>query len=118
MVVGSHLRSEGTAAPVFSQVHQEQIVAVETTKNIVALVQYAAPTMLHLPTTNGEHRNGDAIKMGEAIGAITIDLEWVQVHPTGLVKPGRPLYQNQVPCSRSAPRSWRSAGLKRTSCKV
>ena len=27
------------------------------------------------------------IKMGEAIGAITIDLEWVQVHPTGLEKP-------------------------------
>merc|ERR1719223_1248665 len=25
--------------------------------------------------------------MGEAIGAKTIDLEWVQVHPTGLVKP-------------------------------
>merc|ERR1719221_2596794 len=25
--------------------------------------------------------------MGEAIGAKTVDLEWVQVHPTGLVKP-------------------------------
>ena len=25
--------------------------------------------------------------MGEEIGAATIDLEWVQVHPTGLVKP-------------------------------
>merc|ERR1719428_2547713 len=25
--------------------------------------------------------------MGEAIGAKSIDLEWVQVHPTGLVKP-------------------------------
>ena len=45
MVVGSLLRSEGTAAPVFSQVHQEQIVAVETTQNIVTPVQYAAPTM-------------------------------------------------------------------------
>merc|ERR1711971_91211 len=45
------------------------------------------PDLLHLPTTNGEHCTGDAIKMGEAIGAKTIDLEWVQVHPTGLVKP-------------------------------
>merc|ERR1712146_844682 len=27
------------------------------------------------------------IKMGESIGAKTIDLEWAQVHPTGLVKP-------------------------------
>merc|ERR1712224_236677 len=48
------------------------------------------PHLLHLPTTNGEHCTGDAIKMGEKIGASTIDLEWVQVHPTGLVKPDDP----------------------------
>merc|ERR1711976_521625 len=48
------------------------------------------PDLLHLPTTNGEHCTGDAIKIGEAIGAKTIDLEWVQVHPTGLVKPDDP----------------------------
>jgi succinate dehydrogenase/fumarate reductase flavoprotein subunit len=46
--------------------------------------------LLHLPTTNGEHCTGDGIKMGEAIGAKSIDLEWVQVHPTGLVKPDDP----------------------------
>lgn len=28
--------------------------------------------------------------MGEAIGAKSIDLEWIQVHPTGLVKPDDP----------------------------
>merc|ERR1712151_183186 len=48
------------------------------------------PDLLHLPTTNGEHCTGDAIKMGEKIGASTIDLEWVQVHPTGLVNPSDP----------------------------
>merc|ERR1712066_141697 len=48
------------------------------------------PDLMHLPTTNGEHCTGDGIKMGEAIGASTIDLEWVQVHPTGLVKPDDP----------------------------
>jgi len=48
------------------------------------------PDLLHLPTTNGEHCTGDGIKMGEAIGAQTIDLEWVQVHPTGLVKADDP----------------------------
>merc|ERR1712216_534618 len=41
-------------------------------------------------TTNGEHCTGDAIKMGEKLGAKSIDLEWVQVHPTGLVKPDDP----------------------------
>merc|ERR1712040_32619 len=50
------------------------------------LAQYR-PDLLHLPTTNGEYCTGDGIKMGLAIGAKTIDLEWVQVHPTGLVKP-------------------------------
>merc|ERR1712187_453964 len=48
------------------------------------------PDLLHLPTTNGEHCTGDGIKVGEDIGAKTIDLEWVQVHPTGLVKPDDP----------------------------
>merc|ERR1712137_125014 len=48
------------------------------------------PDLLHLPTTNGEHCTGDAIKIGEGIGAKTVDLEWVQVHPTGLVKPDEP----------------------------
>merc|ERR1712224_1025440 len=48
------------------------------------------PDLLHLPTTNGEHCTGDAIKMGESVGATSVDLEWVQVHPTGLVKPDDP----------------------------
>merc|ERR1719261_1723746 len=53
------------------------------------LAQYR-PDLIHLPTTNGEHCTGDGIKMGEKVGASTIDLEWVQVHPTGLVKPSEP----------------------------
>merc|ERR1712125_115985 len=48
------------------------------------------PDLLHLPTTNGEHCTGDAIKMVDAVGAASVDLEWVQVHPTGLVKPEEP----------------------------
>lgn len=44
---------------------------------------------MHFPT-NGDHCTGDCIKAGEAIGAKTIELEWVQVHPTGLVKPDDP----------------------------
>merc|ERR1719199_2418574 len=39
------------------------------------------PDLMHLPTTNGEHCTGDGIKMGVEVGARTIDLEWVQVHP-------------------------------------
>jgi len=48
------------------------------------------PDLMHLPTTNGAHCTGDGIKMGEAIGGKSVDLEWVQVHPTGLVKADDP----------------------------
>jgi len=55
-----------------------------------SLLAQHRPDLMHLPTTNGEHCTGDGIKMGDAIGAKSIDLEWVQVHPTGLVKPDDP----------------------------
>mmetsp|Transcript_23358 Transcript_23358/g.64700 ORF Transcript_23358/g.64700 Transcript_23358/m.64700 type:complete len:509 (-) Transcript_23358:100-1626(-) len=58
-----------------------------TNQSLLAMYR---PDLMHLPTTNGEHCTGDGIKMGEAIGAKTVDLEWVQVHPTGLVKPDDP----------------------------
>merc|ERR1712224_416094 len=55
-----------------------------------SLLAQHRPDLMHLPTTNGEHCTGDGIRMGAAIGGKTIDLEWVQVHPTGLVKPDEP----------------------------
>merc|ERR1719210_1639074 len=55
-----------------------------------SLLAQFRPDLLHLPTTNGEHCTGDGIKMGQKIGGKAIDLEWVQVHPTGLVKPDDP----------------------------
>lgn len=48
------------------------------------------PDLGHLPTTNGDHCTGDGIKMGLEIGADVVDMEWVQVHPTGLVHPQDP----------------------------
>eukprot|EP00049_Salpingoeca_infusionum_P014927 m.286275 g.286275 ORF g.286275 m.286275 type:complete len:1080 (+) comp15779_c0_seq1:241-3480(+) len=48
------------------------------------------PSLLSLPTTNGSHTTGDGIKMAIAVGAGTVDLPYVQVHPTGLVDPKDP----------------------------
>ena len=45
------------------------------------------PALRFLPTTNGEHCTGDGIKMGLVLGANTVHMEAVQVHPTGLVDP-------------------------------
>merc|ERR1719194_167006 len=55
-----------------------------------SLLKKYRPDLLHLPTTNGEHCSGDGLKMAMAVGADTVDLEWVQVHPTGLVHPEEP----------------------------
>jgi len=55
-----------------------------------SLLSKHRPDLSHLPTTNGDHCTGDGLKMSMAIGAETVDLEWVQVHPTGLVHPGEP----------------------------
>eukprot|EP00479_Gromia_sphaerica_P000534 TRINITY_DN1064_c0_g1_i3.p1 TRINITY_DN1064_c0_g1~~TRINITY_DN1064_c0_g1_i3.p1 ORF type:complete len:598 (-),score=193.41 TRINITY_DN1064_c0_g1_i3:278-2011(-) len=48
------------------------------------------PELLHLPTTNGIHCTGDGIKLSTALGAGTVDIDAVQVHPTGLVNPDEP----------------------------
>jgi flavocytochrome c len=48
------------------------------------------PDLLHLPTTNGDHCTGDGLKMSLAIGASSVDMTSVQVHPTGLVHPKDP----------------------------
>ncbi|GAA5805470.1 hypothetical protein HPULCUR_010986 [Helicostylum pulchrum] len=55
-----------------------------------SLLQKHRPELYNLSTTNGDHCTGDGIKMAAAVGANTIDLEKVQVHPTGLVDPNEP----------------------------
>merc|ERR1711870_97393 len=55
-----------------------------------SLLSKHRPDLSHLPTTNGDHCTGDGLKMHMSVGAECVDLEWVQVHPTGLVHPGEP----------------------------
>ncbi|KAI6157376.1 Flavocytochrome c [Pisolithus tinctorius] len=55
-----------------------------------SLLKQHRPEYYDLPTTNGDHCTGDGQKMAMAIGASAVDLEKVQVHPTGLVDPNEP----------------------------
>eukprot|EP00004_Rigifila_ramosa_P016136 TRINITY_DN37_c0_g1_i3.p1 TRINITY_DN37_c0_g1~~TRINITY_DN37_c0_g1_i3.p1 ORF type:complete len:663 (-),score=188.25 TRINITY_DN37_c0_g1_i3:31-1944(-) len=48
------------------------------------------PDLMSYPTTNGEHCTGDGIKLAQDVGAALVDMEYVQVHPTGLVHPDEP----------------------------
>jgi len=55
-----------------------------------SILMKVRPDLSELPTTNGDHCTGDGIKISEAIGADTVDMSSVQVHPTGLVHPDEP----------------------------
>ncbi|EKM54168.1 uncharacterized protein PHACADRAFT_257822 [Phanerochaete carnosa HHB-10118-sp] len=55
-----------------------------------SLLKKYRPEYFDLPTTNGDHCTGDGQKLALQAGASAIDLEKVQVHPTGLVDPNDP----------------------------
>merc|ERR1711967_209911 len=55
-----------------------------------SLLKKRRPDTFDLSTTNGAHATGDGHKMLMNIGANGIDMESVQVHPTGLVDPKDP----------------------------
>jgi flavocytochrome c len=55
-----------------------------------SLLKKWRPDTFHLSSTNGVHATGDGQKMVMAIGGNGIDLDKVQVHPTGLVDPKDP----------------------------
>lgn len=55
-----------------------------------SLLKKYRPELWDLPTTNGDHSTGDGIKLCLDIGSNAVDLEKVQVHPTGLVDPKEP----------------------------
>ncbi|KAK4097927.1 Flavocytochrome c [Parathielavia hyrcaniae] len=55
-----------------------------------SLLKQHRPDTYGLATTNGSHATGDGQKMVMAIGGNGIDMDKVQVHPTGLVDPKDP----------------------------
>ncbi|KAJ1944413.1 cleavage and polyadenylation specificity factor subunit 2 [Linderina pennispora] len=52
------------------------------------LLQKYAPQLVGLPATNGPFATGDGMKLAAAVGAQLVDMDQVQVHPTGFVKRG------------------------------
>lgn len=55
-----------------------------------SLLKKHRPDVMKLSSTNGTHATGDGQKMIMAIGGRGIDMDKVQVHPTGLVDPKDP----------------------------
>jgi len=55
-----------------------------------SLLKKWRPDTFDLASTNGQHATGDGHKMLMSIGANGIDMDKVQVHPTGLIDPKDP----------------------------
>jgi len=56
----------------------------------VSYMQKYRPDLQDFPTTLGAQTTGDGIKIGEKIGAQLVDMDRVQLHPTGFVNPAKP----------------------------
>ncbi|KAJ3352621.1 hypothetical protein HDU83_007815 [Entophlyctis luteolus] len=83
-VIGVEYEANGTANKAFGPVViATGGYAADFTET--SLLKKYRPEIYDLPTTNGDHCTGDGIKFSLDIGANTIHMDKVQVHPTGLV---------------------------------
>ena len=55
-----------------------------------SLLQQYAPQLSRFPTTNGTWATGDGVKMARELGVALVDMDKVQLHPTGLLDPKDP----------------------------
>ncbi|EPY23732.1 NADH-dependent fumarate reductase [Strigomonas culicis] len=55
-----------------------------------SLLQEYAPQLGSFPTTNGTWATGDGVKMARKLGVALVDMDKVQLHPTGLIDPKDP----------------------------
>ncbi|KAI8332147.1 FAD binding domain-containing protein [Chlamydoabsidia padenii] len=64
-----------------------QIHDTTTDDGTTTLLKTHAPQWIDRATTNGPWANGDGVRLGLSLGATTIDMDKVQIHPTGFVDP-------------------------------
>merc|ERR1719350_37600 len=55
-----------------------------------SLLNRYRPDLIDLPTSNPTSATGDGMLVAEKIGARLVDMEYVQVHPTGFIDPAHP----------------------------
>jgi len=55
-----------------------------------SILSQMRPDLLNFPTTGGSFSTGDGINLAVSLHASTIDMDKVQLHPTGFIDPQRP----------------------------
>jgi flavocytochrome c len=61
-----------------------------------SLLSQHRPELVPFATTAGPWSTGDGILLGQSMGAAVIDMEYVQLHPTGFVDPANPNDSSKV----------------------
>eukprot|EP00958_Prasinococcus_capsulatus_P025421 scaffold4305_cov370-Prasinococcus_capsulatus_cf.AAC.1 len=64
-----------------------------------SLLDQYRPDLRRFATTNGKFSTGDGHKMAASIGASMVDMEHVQVHPTGFIDPEDPTSSVKTLCA-------------------
>mmetsp|Transcript_34338 Transcript_34338/g.72249 ORF Transcript_34338/g.72249 Transcript_34338/m.72249 type:complete len:1299 (+) Transcript_34338:130-4026(+) len=59
-------------------------------------LEHYRPELMNMPATAGEFSTGDGITLGTSVGAGLVDMDKVQVHPTGWVDPKDPSNPGKV----------------------
>jgi len=67
-----------------------------------SLLAEFTPSLCTLPTTSGSHADGGGIRMAREIGAELVDMDKVQLHPTGLVHPANAGSLSKFLCPEAA----------------
>lgn len=62
------------------------------------LINKYARNLSHLPTTNGAWTTGDGIFLAERVGADLVQMDSIQLHPTGFINPIEPLNRSVFLC--------------------
>jgi flavocytochrome c len=55
-----------------------------------SFLEHYRPELLQMSTTAGDFSTGDGISLATALGASTVDMDKVQIHPTGWIDPTDP----------------------------
>jgi flavocytochrome c len=91
--------------------HQENEQLLSTKNVVIATGGFAAargndsylakysPGYLEMPATFGDFSTGDGIDLACAVGATIIDMDKVQIHPTGFVDPADPSNPSKILCA-------------------
>lgn len=77
-----------------------------------SLIREYAPELLHLATTNGDFAQGEGVKIARALGAALVDMDKIQIHPTGFVDPNDPMATPKI----LAPEALRGLGEEAFVC--